>query len=484
MDSLKKIRNWIQGNWVDSSNGAEGQIYNPAKTSQMLATFPLSTREDTQRAIEAAREALPGWGNTPGPSRGAILDKAAQIIAARAQEIARVITQEEGKTLAESQAEVMRARDIFRYYAGEGWRIAGKTLPSNSTDEMLYTRREPLGVIGLITPWNFPISIPAWKIAPALVYGNTVVFKPATLTPQSGLLLVETLIEAGIPSGVINFVTGSGSVVGEEIVTNRLISGLSFTGSYEVGIALYPKTVKNLTRVQLEMGGKNPLLVMDDANLQLAVEIAVKGGFGLTGQACTATSRVLVSEGIASEFAHALADAARQIPFGNGLEAGIRMGPAISQDQLETDLNFIEIGQREGAKLLAGGASAREGGYFVQPTVFDHVSPNMRIAQEEIFGPIISLLRVKDLDEGLEQANNISYGLSAGIVTNNLHDAIKFANRIEAGVVKINRPTTGGMVQVPFGGFKNSSSNTFKEQGQEAIEFFTRLKTIYLAYDG
>jgi aldehyde dehydrogenase (NAD+) len=360
--------------------------------------------------------------------------------------------------------------------------MGGEVLPSNSAGELLYTRREPLGVVALITPWNFPIAIPAWKLAPALIYGNTVVFKPASLAPHSALVLAETLVEAGLPPGVLNFVTGSGRAVGDELVSSADVNGISFTGSYSVGVGIYAKAIKNLTRVQLEMGGKNPMVVLDDADINLAVKLAVAGGFGATGQACTATSRVIVEQGVADAFSAALTEAARALKVGDGLEAGVQMGPAVSADQLQTDLEYVGVGQQEGAKLLAGGTQAGDQGYFVKPTVFDFVEPKMRIAQEEIFGPVIGIIRARDFDHAVESANAIGYGLSAGIVTNDLQRAFQFANRIEAGVVKINEPTTGLALQAPFGGFKHSSANTFKEQGHAAIEFYTRIKTVYVGH--
>jgi aldehyde dehydrogenase (NAD+) len=479
---MQTFKNLIDGEWVDASDGATFVDENPAKQGDIIGTFPASTKEDTRRAIEAARAAAPAWAAMPPPARGAILDKASRILEARLDEFAALLTREEGKTRSEAAGEVARARDIFRYYAGEGWRVGGNVLPSNAAGELLYTRREPLGVIALITPWNFPIAIPAWKMAPALAYGNTVVFKPASLAPRSGLILVETLMEAGLPQGVVNFVTGSGRSVGDELVTSPQVNGISFTGSYSVGTGIYEKAIKNMTRVQLEMGGKNPMIVLNDADLELATKLAVTGGFGLTGQACTATSRVIVEERIADDFAAALTAAAHGLVVGDGLAPGVQMGPAVSEDQLRTDLEYIGIGKNEGAKLLAGGGQACDGGYFVQPTVFDFVEPKMRIAQEEIFGPVISILRAKDFDDAIEKANAIGFGLSAGIVTNNLQRAFQFANRIEAGVVKINEPTTGLALQAPFGGFKHSSANTFKEQGPAAVEFYTRVKTIYVGH--
>jgi 2,5-dioxopentanoate dehydrogenase len=480
---MQRFKNYIAGQWVDAADGKTFENRNPADTEDVIGSFPLATKDDVERAIEVANGALPGWAATPPPARGAILDKVAQILDSRQDELAKALTREEGKTFAEAKGEVLRARDIFKYYAGEGWRMGGQVLPSNIAGELLYTRREALGVVALITPWNFPIAIPVWKMAPALIYGNTVVFKPASLVPHTATLLMEVLIEAGLPAGVVNLVTGSGRTVGDTLVGSKRIAGVSFTGSVDVGMGIYEKAMKNLTRVQLEMGGKNPTIVLKDADISKAVNIAVAGGFGLTGQACTATSRVIVEEGAADAFAEALTNAARNLKVGNGLESGIQMGPAVSEDQLQTDLEYIGVGQQEGAKLLAGGSKAgQNGGYYVQPTVFDHVEPGMRIAQEEIFGPVIGIIRAQDLDDALDKANGIGFGLSASIVTNDLQKAFQFANRIEAGVVKINEPTTGLALQAPFGGFKNSSANTFKEQGGAAIEFYTRTKTVYVGH--
>mgnify|MGYP000687021325 CR=1 FL=1 len=481
---MRVVKNLIAGQWVDAGNGATARTVNPANQDEVVTEYPMACREDAVRAIEAAREAFPQWSQMPAPQRGLILDKAAQIIDARLDEMARALTQEEGKTLTEARGEVIRARDLFKYFAGEGWRVGGTVLPGTVQNEMIFTRREPLGVVTIISPWNFPIAIPAWKIAPALIYGNTVVFKPAFQTPLIAALLVEALVEAGLPAGVLNFITGRGADIGDVIVTHPAIQGISFTGSYAVGTGIYAKAIPNLTRVQLEMGGKNPLVVLKDADLNLAVRLAVIGGYGLTGQACTATSRVIVEEPVADAFVEALAQAARSLKVGDGLEPGVQMGPASSQGQLETDLEYIQIGKAEGAKLVAGGERLAGKGFFLQPTVFDDVQPGMRIAQEEIFGPVIGVIRARDFDDALEKANGITFGLSAGIVTRDLNRAMAFSERIQAGVVKVNEPTTGLAPHVPFGGFKHSSANTFKEQGPAAVEFYTRTKTVYLGYPG
>ena len=479
---MKEFKNLIGTDWVAASDGGVFEDRNPANLDDIVGAFPMAAQEDARRAVASAREAFPAWAKMPPPARGAILEKVARVVESRADEMAAALTREEGKTLAEARGEVIRTRDIFQYFSGEGWRVGGDVLPSAASDHLLFTKREPLGVIGVITPWNFPIAIPAWKIAPALAYGNTVVFKPASYTPHIALLLVEAMLEAGVPAGVINYITGSGSVVGNVIVGHPDVAGVSFTGSYAVGTDIYNRAVKNMTRVQLEMGGKNPLVVLNDANMELAVSLAVKSGFGLTGQACTAASRVIVEEKVADEFAAALTNAARNLAVGDGLLSGVQMGPAVSESQLETDLKYVKIGQDEGAKLLVGGSQTGGKGYFVLPTVFDGVEPQMRIAQEEIFGPVISIIRARDFDDAVNKANGIGYGLSAGLATNDLHKALAFADRIEAGVVKINEPTTGIALQAPFGGFKKSSANTFKEQGKAAVEFYTRTKTVYISH--
>lgn len=402
------------------------------------------------------------------------------------EELARIFTREEGKILAESRAEVARAIDIIRYFGGEGHRIAGEVIPSDEPDLMLFTQRQALGVVSIITPWNFPIAIPAWKISPALVCGNAVVFKPASLTPLIGLRLVEAFKNAGLPNGVLNFVTGAGSTVGTELTQNKKIDGISFTGSYEVGerITKTCAQAEVTPRLQLEMGGKNPLVVLSDADLSKAIEITVKGAFSGTGQACTATSRVIAEEPILEKYTKLLLDRVQRIKVGNGLVETNEMGPAVSEAELRKDLEFVEVGKREGAKLLYGGIQLRgadyDHGYFMQPTVFGNVGRTMRIAREEIFGPVVGIQGAEDFEHALELANDAEYGLAASICTNSLEHANTFVRNIQAGVVKVNRPTTGIMVQAPFGGMKKSSSMTFKEQGKAAIDFYTFTKTVYL----
>ena len=471
----------IGGVWTKTGDGTF-ETRDPAHADVVLGVFPSAGRDDVECAVTAAAEAFPAWAATPAPVRGAILFRAAELLSERLDDIAVTLTREEGKTLAEARGEVMRARDIVRFYAGEGWRPAGDVLPANAPQAMLWSRREPLGVVAVITPWNFPIAIPAWKIAPALAYGNTVVFKPASATPLTALRLVECFVDAGLPAGVLNFVTGSGAMAGAALTASPRLDGLTFTGSLVTGAAIYAGAAAHFTRVQLEMGGKNPTIVLDDADLDLAVRLVLTGGFGLTGQSCTATSRVVVEDGIAGRFAAALAEAAAALRVGDGLEDGVQMGPAVSADQLATDLDYIEIGKRDGAELLAGGGRGGGSGHFVQPTVFDHVDPGSRLAQEEIFGPVVGVIRARDLDDAIATANAVGYGLAASVVTGDLRRAFRFVDRIEAGVVKVNEPTTGLALQAPFGGFKQSSANTFKEQGTVAREFYTRTKTVYVTY--
>ncbi len=474
--------NLIGGDWVNRSGAGRIDDRNPARPDELVATFPSAGADDVRRAIDAARRAAPSWASTPAPTRGALLQKASDILAARTAHVATVLTTEEGKTLGEATAEVLRAVDILRYYAGEGWRQGGAVLPGSGEGELLYTRREPLGVVSVITPWNFPIAIPAWKIAPALAYGNTVVFKPATDAPLTAMLLVQAFVEAGIPPGVLNFVTGQGSVAGAEMVANRHVNGVTFTGSYDVGTSIYTEAVKHLARVQLEMGGKNALVVLQDASIDFAVRLAVRGGFGLTGQACTATSLVIVEEPIADRFIEALVHAVDQLIVGDGLEPGVNVGPAVSESQLARDLRYIAIGATEGASLRTGGRRRDSTGFFIAPAVFDGVSPDMRIAREEIFGPVISVIKVRNFDEALAVLNDGRFGLTAGVVTNDLQRAFQFANQADVGVVKVNQATSGLALQAPFGGFKQSSANTFKEQGAAAVEFYTRTKTVYVAH--
>jgi acyl-CoA reductase-like NAD-dependent aldehyde dehydrogenase len=475
----------IDGAWVDSASGETFSDINPADTDDIVGRFQQATLEQTRQAIAAAAAAQPAWAGA-GPSRRAdVLYRAAQIIDDGVKELAVLLTREEGKTLAESTGEVKRAAANFRFYAAQAHLVGGQTLPADEGSTFLYTLRQPLGVVSVITPWNFPMTIPARKIAPALAAGNTVVFKPASLTPLLGIKLAEILTEAGAPAGVINVVTGRAGVVGNELVENTAISAVTFTGSYGVGDAIQHR-VATTCRTQLEMGGKNPIIVLEDADLDLAVACTIQGAFGLTGQACTGTSRAIVVRDIADAYTEKLIAAAAELKIGNGLAEGVKIGPVADLSQQETILGYIEIGRQEGAKLLFGGqklgGDGFDRGYFIEPAIFGNVNPLMRIAQEEIFGPVLAIIEVGDFDEAVAVANGIEYGLSASICTRDLNRAQRFAQLIEAGMVKVNQPTTGVSVNAPFGGVKKSSTDTFREQGSAAMDFFTRVKTVSIRY--
>jgi aldehyde dehydrogenase (NAD+) len=401
-------------------------------------------------------------------------------------ELARLMTREEGKTLKDSLGEVQKSINILEFMAGEARRIGGETLPSELPKNFAYTLKQPLGVVAAITPWNFPVSIPVWKIAPALVAGNTVVFKPATITPFTGAKVVEIFEQAGIPAGVLNMVVGSGGEVGDELLQHPDVRAVSFTGSNEVGSELYAQGARRMKKCQCEMGGKNPLVILADADLPLAVEATVFGAFASTGQRCTATSRVVVEERVADQFVKLLVERTSKLRVGNGLEPGIDMGPAVDESQLKTDLHYIEVGKKE-AKLLVGGqrlsGPGYDRGYFVAPTIFDHVAAGSAIAQDEIFGPVLSVIRVRDFEEALCVANSVRYGLSSSLYTNDAAKIFEFIDRIETGITHINSPTVGGEAQLPFGGMKATGVG-LREMGRVAIDFYTELKTVYIDYTG
>ena len=483
---MRNYQNLIGGEWIPSASGRTSRTLNPADTREIVAQYAVGGGSDAEAAIRAAAAAFPAWGAMTPVARGRILSKASQILESRKAELSELLTREEGKTLAESQGEVQRAVDIFRFYGGLSYTLGGQTIPHDLPGNLLYTRREPLGVVGLITPWNFPIAIPAWKLAPALVSGNTVVIKPATPAPAMTLEIAKALVEAGIPKGVLNAVVGDGKEVGNGIASNPSVVAVSFTGSQAVGQRIYQALSGRMARAQMEMGGKNPTLVLADADLDFAVSLVVKAGFGLTGQACTATSRVIVEKAVLGPFTEKLVAKTRALKVGNGLQAGIEMGPAVSQEQLDGDLAFVAGAVAEGAKLLCGGRRLQEGdlahGFFIEPTVLGEVTPAMRIAREEVFGPVLAVMAVDGFDEALQVANGVDVGLSASVVTRDLKKAMLYAERIQAGVVKINQISTGLALQAPFGGIKKSSTDSFREQGAGAIEFYTRQKTVYLDY--
>lgn len=481
---LQDYRNFIGGEWVASSSGDWSEVRNPADIDDVLGRVPASTVGDIATAIDVARAAFPAWAGLTGPERGRVLHRAANLLEGQVDAWTTALTREEGKTRLEAQREVVRSVELLRFFAGEAWRVGGDMLPADTPNTLLYSTRVPLGVCAIITPWNFPLSIPVWKIAPALVMGNTVVFKPASATPIMAIQLTELLYQAGLPAGVLNVVTGAGGALGDALVTSPGVDAVSFTGSYAVGHALYQKTAPRMTRTHLEMGGKNPIIIAADADLDKAVQIVAQAGFGLTGQACTAASRVIVERPVLRAFTERFVAAARAWKVGPGLAEGVQMGPAVSKGQRTTDLEYITIARDEGAELLAGGGAPEGAGYarghFVQPTVLAGVRPEMRIAQEEVFGPVVGVLEAGDLDEAFAIANNTSYGLSAGIITTDLRRAIRFAERSEAGMVKVNQSTVGASIQAPFGGFKQSGSGMFREMGKGAVEFFTKIKTVYI----
>jgi len=474
--------NYVGGEWTESESGETFEVRNPAEKDEVVARFQSSTTADTEDAIQTAVDAQDEWANTPGPERGAVLNRTAKNLEARKEETTEALVNEEGKTYSEASGEVQRAIDIFYYYAQKARDLGGTVKSPSAPNKELYTKREPLGTVGLITPWNYPIAIPSWKLAPALATGNTVVIKPASAAPNVVRIVFECLEEAGLPDGAANFVTGSGSQVGGPLAGHEDIDGVSFTGSTVVGTSVAQTAAEDLTRVQAEMGGKNPTVVMPSADVEEAAEILGTGAFGTTGQSCTAASRAVVHEDIYDEFVEAMADYADSVDIGPGMDDP-DMGPHVTESELEGTLDYIEVAENEGAKLVAGGGvpegEAYENGYYVEPTVFADVESDMRIAQEEVFGPVLAVIPVSDFDEAMDVANDVEYGLSSSIVTNDLSEADEFIERIEAGVAKVNEKTTGLELHVPFGGYKNSSTNTYREQGDAGIDFFTSTKTVY-----
>jgi len=476
---------YVNGQWYHPSSERLVRNTNPADLDDVLAEFPSATAEDVKRAIAAGQAAFPEWKRTPGPERGRVIWRAADIARRRADEIARTLTREEGKILKEAKGEVLKGISLLEFYAGEGFRMHGKTLPSEARDTFSYTIRRPLGVVGLIAPWNFPWAIPVWKSAPAIVAGNTVVFKPAELTPATATLLAEIYEEAGMPAGVFNMVVGSGSVVGEAIVHSPAIRAVSFTGSNEVGGALYAKAATRGAKVTCEMGGKNAVIVMADADLDKAA-VAIHGGaFGSTGQRCTATSRVIALPSVKEGLLERLVEQAKKIKVGPGLDESVDMGPAVDEKQWKTDVEYIHLGQQEGARLVLGGKRPEhlKTGYFVEPTIFDNVAPNMRIFREEIFGPVLSVATANSLEEALKFANSVEYGLTTSIFTQNIDWVMNFVEEVETGMVHVNEPTVGGEAQLPFGGTKATGVGE-REMAEEGLNFFTELKTVFINYSG
>ena len=471
-------RNLIAGEWMEGAGVS--QNINPSDTRDVVGEYAQADAGQALAAIGAAKAAFPGWAAASPQQRADALDRIGSEILARKDELGRLLSREEGKTLPEGVGEAARAGQIFKYFAGQALSLAGDLLPSVRPGITVEVTREPLGVVGLITPWNFPIAIPAWKIAPALAFGNCVVFKPADLVPGSAWALAEIIGRAGLPAGVFNLVMGRGSVVGEAFIGSPDVAAISFTGSVETGRAIAAKCAAGMKKFQLEMGGKNPLVVLDDADLQIAVNCAVQGAFYSTGQRCTASSRVIVTEGIHDRFVASATETLRALVVDDALKQGTQIGPVVDQKQLDQDMRYLEIGRGEGAVLAWGGERLnREApGFYLQPALFTDTSNEMRINREEIFGPVATVIRVRSYDEALAVANDTPFGLSAGICTGSLKHAQHFKRNSEAGMVMVNLPTAGVDYHVPFGGRKGSSFGS-REQGAYAVEFYTTVKTAY-----
>jgi alpha-ketoglutaric semialdehyde dehydrogenase len=473
-------KNFIAGEWTPAANAAPD--VNPSDTNDVVGEFPRGSRADAERAIAAAKAAFPAWSRSTPQERHDALKRIGDEILARKDELGRLLSREEGKTLPEGIGETVRAAQIFLFFSGEALRLGGEKVPSVRPNVDVEITREPLGVVGLIAPWNFPIAIPAWKIAPALAYGNTIVFKPADLVPATAHALSEIIARSGLPSGVFNLVMGRGSEVGEAILAHPDVAGVSFTGSVATGrrVAAACAAATPMKKVQLEMGGKNPLVVLDDADLKTAVECAVNGAFFSTGQRCTASSRLIVTQGIHSKFTDAMVARMKELVIGDALKAGVQIGPVVDQSQLDQDLSYLKIGKDEGATLAWGGEllNRETPGFYLQPALFTNAANSMRIAREEIFGPVATVIAARDYDEALAIANDTPFGLSAGICTSSLKYASHFKRNSEAGMVMVNLPTAGVDYHVPFGGRKGSSYGP-REQGRYAAEFYTTVKTAY-----
>ena len=472
-------KNYINGKWVPSGSGKTFESLNPA-TEQPIGLFQSGNAQDVEAAVEAAENALNSWSSTPAPKRALIILKAAELLKKEKQRLGRLVSTEMGKVLPEALGDVQEAIDMAEYTAGEGRRLFGRTTPSELCDKFCMSVRMPLGVVGLITPWNFPIAIPSWKIFPALVCGNTIVFKPSSDTPLCAIEFARILEKAGVPSGVLNLVTGSGNEVGGAIVKHKKIRAISFTGHHETGEWIMKNA--GLKKVGLELGGKNGIIVMPDANLQLAVDGVIWGGFGTTGQRCTAASRVIVNEKISPVLERKLKAMAESLRLGSGLQKTTDVGPLINKGAVEKTHKYTEIGKEEGAKLLAGGEKPKGKGFFYKPTIFTGVAPDMRIAQEEIFGPVVSLIQVSNIDEAIDVMNSIEYGLSSAIYTSDIRNAFLAIQKIQAGITYINSSTIGAEVHLPFGGVKGTG--THKEAGWAAIEEFSDEKAVYIDYSG
>ncbi len=487
MAAPKEYHNYINGEWVGSRTGETVENVNPANTSEVVGIFPRSDKSQLEEAVAAAKEAYKKWRLVPAPKRAEILYRAAQMLVERKESLAKDMTREMGKILAETRGDVQEAIDMGFYMAGEGRRQFGYTVPSEMNNKFAMSVRQPLGVCGMITPWNFPMAIPSWKIFPALVLGNTVVLKPATDTPLSAWNFVKILNEAGLPQGVLNLVCGSGSQIGDPLMRHKDVSVISFTGSTEVGRMVSEACAPDFRHCHLEMGGKNMIIIMEDAQLDLAVDGCLWGGFGTTGQRCTATSRVAVQKSLYNKFLDRFVERAKALKVGNGLDPETQMGPAVNKSQRETVEKYVEIGKNEGANLLCGGevltGDDYDRGWFYAPTVFGDVDPQMRIAQEEIFGPVVSVIPVESFEEAVDVTNNVAFGLSASIYTKDVNRAFAAMRDINTGIVYVNAPTIGAEIQLPFGGTKQTG-NGHREAGVAGIDVFSEWKSIYVDFHG
>lgn len=487
MSDAPVYRNLIGGTWHDAASGATFANRNPADTADIIGHFADSDERDVVAAVAAAQQAYASWRLVPAPKRAEILYRAGQLLIERKEACARDMTREMGKVLKEARGDVQEAIDMMFFMAGEGRRLHGQTTPSEMPNKFQMSVRQPLGVCALITPWNFPMAIPSWKMLPALITGNTVVIKPASDTPLSVYHLVQCLTDAGLPPGVVNIVTGSGGKVGEPLMRHPDVKVISFTGSTEIGSRVARVGAEGMKHVSLELGGKNPMIVMNDADLDLAVEGALWGAFGTTGQRCTATSRLIVQRGVAAELTARLAAQAAALTVGPGLDERNQVGPSINQGQLEIVERYVQIGVAEGARLVCGGAALRDGpyarGFFHQPTIFADVTRHMRLAQEEIFGPVLSIITVEDFDEAIDVANDVPYGLSSSIYTRDVNAAFRAMRDLYTGIVYINAPTIGAEIHLPFGGTKGTG-NGHREAGQQVLEVFSEWKSVYVDFSG